>query len=363
MATLKYYLKLTIGLYPDNMTEIQKQSRLPGVNVMLRRLIPIICVGVLGNLVFSWYTTDKGKLFDWSRFSGAYLVLAAALSLLPWFWHALRLSIWSKFFEVPLSRLNLLRIVVATDVGGVVAPVAVGGAPFKMGMLIQQGFQPGQAAMLTLLGHLEEAVFFLCMISVSLVLTRPWENPLWQSIGGFMQAHAQTIFFVLALLVVLFFYLKKSRKIRQFFRGRIQQSERLEMMIADFRHAIQLVYSNGRKPFFLSMLAIIGQWMSRFSILLAVLLALGLDLDLFRIFFLQWMVFVALLFVPTPGGTGGAEAAFLLVFSKLIPRVAVGPAMAGWRFMTYYFMLLVGVIILFGTEKARASEHLKPELK
>jgi uncharacterized protein (TIRG00374 family) len=341
----------------------QKKSRLPNVNTILRRLIPIVCIGVLGNLAFSWYTTDKGKLLDWSAFSWGYLFVAFGLSMLPWFWHALRVYIWCRFFGVQVSPLNLLRIVVATDVGGVVAPVAVGGAPFKMGMLIQQGFQTGQAATLTLLGHLEEAVFFLSIIPVSLFLTRPWENPLWQRVGIFFEAHTFALLLGLSLLAGLVFFVKKAPFFRQFFRGRISRSERLQLMIADFRHAIRLVYSNGRKPFLLSMLAIIGQWMSRFAILLMVLFALGLELDFFKIFFLQWMVFVAMLFVPTPGGTGGAEAAFLLVFSNLIPRAAIGPAMAGWRLITYYFMLLVGVGILFATEKRATTQTLRPELK
>jgi uncharacterized membrane protein YbhN (UPF0104 family) len=92
-----------------------------------------------------------------------------------------------------------------------------------------------------------------------------------------------------------------------------------------------------------------AQWLTRFSILLAVLLALGLPDDLLSFFLLQWMVFVAMALVPTPGAAGGAEAAFLLVFGKIIPSAAVGPALAGWRFLTYYFMLLAGVGILWAT--------------
>lgn len=337
--------------------------RLPSIDTILRRLIPIVCIGVMGNLAFSWYSTDQGRRFDWSQFSSGYLLLAGVLALLPWFWHALRIWIWSGFFGVRISRLNLLRIVVATDVGGVVAPVAVGGAPFKMGMLIQQGFQPGQAAMLTLLGHLEEAVFFLSIIPVSLVLTRPWQNPLWQKVGAFFQEHSLALWCCLVLLAALLLILKKTKVLRRIFKKRTQQSERWAMMLADFRQAIRLVLAGGQKSFAWSMLAIIGQWMTRFSVLVVVLLALGLDVDLFRIFFLQWMVYVAMLFVPTPGGTGGAEAAFLLVFSKLIPHGAVGPAMAGWRLTVYYFMLLMGVGVLFGTAKRSVAGRLDTALE
>ncbi|TNE49830.1 MAG: flippase-like domain-containing protein [Bacteroidetes bacterium] len=342
----------------------KKPFRLPGINKILRRLIPLVCIGVVINLGFSWYTTDRGKLLDWSEFSGVYLLVAAGLSMLPWFWHALRIAIWSRFFGVKIAPLNLLRIVVATDVGGVVAPVVVGGTPFKMGMLVQEGYQPGRAATLTLLGQFEEAVFFLSFMPVSLILIRPWENPLWRRVGVFIQEHGLWLLLGAGLLFGLVYFLRRAPFSRKFFRGHINRSEHLQMLVADFRHAFRLVYHKGRKPFLLSMLAITGQWLTRFAILITILLALGLDVDYFRIFFLQWMVFVAMLFVPTPGGTGAAEAAFLLVFSALIPRAAIGPAMAGWRLMTYYFMLIVGVVILFGTEKRGAAKRqLQMEMK
>lgn len=339
----------------------KKSMRLPGINTILRRLLPLVCIGVLGNLAFSWYTTDQGKLMNWSGFSPRYLMLAAVLALFPWFWHSIRLSIWSRFFGVRISRLNLLRIAVATDVGSVVAPVVVGGTPFKMGMLIQQGLQPGHAATVTLLGQLEEAVFFLSVIPVSLLLTKPWENPLWQRAGDFMNNHAISLLLGIGVVAGVAVFLKKSPFFRQFLRGRINRSEHWQTMIADFRDAIRLVYSSGRKSFLLSMLAITGQWLSRFSILVAILLALGLQVDYFTIFMLQWMVFVAMLVVPTPGGTGAAEGAFYLVFSTMIPRAAIGPVMTGWRLVLYYFMLLVGVVILFGTRKRSEAMALQLE--
>ncbi|MBK8191940.1 MAG: hypothetical protein IPK76_01495 [Lewinellaceae bacterium] len=48
------------------------------------------------------------------------------------------------FFGIRILGVDLLRIVVATDVGGAVTPTAVGGAPVKLAMLIQQGYSPGK---------------------------------------------------------------------------------------------------------------------------------------------------------------------------------------------------------------------------
>jgi len=321
---------------------------------LLRRLLPLICVGVVINLAVTWYLADQSSAPDWSKFSLIYLLLAALLSLLPWFWHCVRLAIWGRFFGVKISSVNLLRIAVATDVGGTVTPQAVGGAPVKMAMLVQQGYKPGEAATLTLLGNFEDVVFFAFAIPVSLALARPWENPLWQHAGSFLEKNGCWLATVLlAALAVFLFFRKKS-----FPQNRITKPEsRWQLLVSEFRAALRLIRQKGRKPFVLSILALSAQWLTRFSILLAVLLALGLPDDLLYFFLLQWMVFVAMALVPTPGATGGAEAAFLLVFGKIIPKSAVGPALTGWRFLTYYFMLLAGVAILWATRR-----HVQPKL-
>lgn len=101
-----------------------------------------------------------------------------------------------------------------------------------------------------------------------------------------------------------------------------------------------------RQPFTWSFLAITAQWLTRFGILLAVVRMMGLEADLTKLLLLQWMVFVAMLVTPVPGATGGAETAFLLVFSDSLPDGMAGMAMTAWRILAYYFILVVGAGLL-----------------
>ena len=94
-----------------------------------------------------------------------------------------------------------------------------------------------------------------------------------------------------AVLAGLALFLRKSPRVRRFLVRRFGRSEKWQRLAADFREAFKLVYSKGWNPFLLCM----------------------------------------------------------LVYHALIPRAAVGPILAGRRLLTYYFMLLVGVGILFGT--------------
>lgn len=51
-------------------------------------------------------------------------------------------------------------------------------------------------------------------------------------------------------------------------------------------------------------------------------------------------------FVPIPGGTGGLEYSFIAFFSNFIPSGSVNAIMLLWRFITYYFVMIIGAIIL-----------------
>jgi glycosyltransferase 2 family protein len=310
---------------------------------IIRRLIPFILLGVAGNLAYSFFTTDWTRFQVAVRLSPAWLVSAMLLSLLPWGWHVLRLHIWTRFFGQKISLKNLLRIVVATDVGGAVTPTAVGGAPLKLLMLVNHGLRPGQATLLTLLGNLEDVLFYAILIPVSLFLTKNWEHPLWGKMSSFIGKFGWKALaaILLLLLIGLIFrrLFKKNKKTPAW-------QVKLRRLAIEFREAWQLIRSSGRKPFLLSMLALTAQWLTRFSVLIAVLFALEIEADYFRMFWLQWMVFAAILLVPTPGGAGGAEAAFLLVFGTMLQDGTAAVVMAVWRLLTYYFMLVVGVGIL-----------------
>ena len=46
---------------------------------------------------------------------------------------------------------------------------------------------------------------------------------------------------------------------------------------------------------------------------------------------LQWLTFTFSTMVPTPGGVGGSEAAFLLLYAPFISPDTLGPVMVIWR--------------------------------
>ena len=51
-------------------------------------------------------------------------------------------------------------------------------------------------------------------------------------------------------------------------------------------------------------------------------------------------------FVPIPGATGGLEYGFMSFYGSFIKGSKLNAIMLVWRFITYYFGLILGSIVL-----------------
>ena len=57
------------------------------------------------------------------------------------------------------------------------------------------------------------------------------------------------------------------------------------------------------------------------------------------------MQYCAAAYTPLPGASGAQEGVFALFFGGLMPGSLTIAGMLGWRFMTYYSVLLVGFVV------------------
>ncbi|MEM1323912.1 MAG: flippase-like domain-containing protein, partial [Bacteroidota bacterium] len=215
------------------------------------------------------------------------------------------------------------------------------------------------------LASLEDILFFLCFIPTLLLLTGKWDLLLSTGLQEHLVAH-RFWFLGLALGAILLIwgsscllgrysmlrwpFFRHSRK-RQHWLWQFRRSFR------EFRGLFRQIVREGKLPFLFSMLALVFQWLCRLSVLAALILALGLEVNWLELWLLQWLLFISMLFVPTPGATGGAEAAFILLFGALLPQKLIGLLAAAWRLLTYYFILLLALLLLYLT-RSRAPLQL-----
>jgi uncharacterized protein (TIRG00374 family) len=322
---------------------------------------------VAGNLVFSWAATDQAVLASLRDFPRGYLLLAVVLGLIPWFTNALRIWIWTRFIGAVLSYRDALRITLGGELGSSVLPTSSGGEIFRWGMMRQKGISPGAAASVITLGHVEDSLFFLLALPLAAGLSSAWELPILRTLAERIQGN--TIYLLGGALLLLFLLRLLARLVRLgslgekprrrglHFRARLRR--RFRKVWRDFRAVYALVIERGKSRFALTMGATAVQWICRYSIISAVAAFLGAPVDPVLFFLLQWVVFTAMLFIPTPGASGGAEAAFYLVYSALLPAQIIGIATAGWRFLTFYLQLALGALVFFllGVVEAREKRR------
>ena len=323
-------------------------SKKPAGRRVFQVALVVIPLGILGNIAFSLWKTDTEVLASLSQFPRQYLFLAALLALVPWATNTLRLWIWTRLLRQGLSLRQNFQIALGMDLGSAVSPTGVGGSAAKWGMLVGRGVSPGTAVSITWVGVLEDAIFFALAVPLALYFSSARRElsgtlDIWDSLQGYAQptllALAGSGFLGLAV-VRLGLRGRFGRRLR--YRG-LRLTGRLRakfrVVVRDAKSALRLIAHRGKSRFVLT-LGLTGiQWICRYSVLSALLVFLGAPFDPLLYFALQWVVFTMMTFVPTPGASGGAEAAFYVLYAPLLPERIIGVTTAGWRLLTFYLQI------------------------
>lgn len=109
-------------------------------------------------------------------------------------------------------------------------------------------------------------------------------------------------------------------------------------------------------------------WSSRYWVLNFLILAVAFGIpgqeffisaaEHFLIFARQFVMWIMLLVMPTPGGSGFIEAVFSEYMAAFIPDEGLVPLMALlWRLVTYYPYLIIGVIIVPRWVRSKFKKH------
>lgn len=320
------------------------------ISTVARWGVAVILVGVVVNLAMAANSIRGGATAMIDSVSPQWLLLAAVLGLAPNLMHALRIKIWAGFLGRPLGLAQALRTAFGTELGSAVSPKAIGGAPVKIGLLMENGQRAGAAASIAMLNNLEDAVLFATVVPAFAVATRQWEVPeVRQAISGVLDKVAGALPWVVGLAVVLTLWIlwrRRKRSVEATSQPRAGTRTMLGKVRDDFFAAYALVGRRGKLRFVAAVSLTGVQWACRWSVGTAVMYGIGVPVDPVLFLLLQWVVYVMMVFVPTPGASLGAEASFAAILSGFIPDGLTGLVAAGWRFFTFYLTLLVGLAAL-----------------
>ncbi len=116
----------------------------------------------------------------------------------------------------------------------------------------------------------------------------------------------------------------------------------------DYYKAINFFTHEGKSGFFLAIILTILLFFTDFIMAPVIIHGLGYPVPFSKALQAQIVLFPALYFSPTPGGSGVAEGGFALLFASFIPKYLIGISVVIWRVFTSYISVIIGSFLTVG---------------
>ena len=118
----------------------------------------------------------------------------------------------------------------------------------------------------------------------------------------------------------------------------------MEKEIEEFKSSSEYIKNN--KIIFLRVLLVsIMQMTAFYSVTYITMRAFNIDMSYFKVITLQAVLFSAISSIPLPGSVGISEVGFGAIFLPIFGEKLVGTATIMNRFMSFYFFVIVSMIV------------------
>jgi uncharacterized protein (TIRG00374 family) len=327
------------------------------------RIIVILSLGLLISVAYSAFTVDSTALSAFGQFPWLCMLALSGMVILPWLADTLRVQVWLRFLGKRERFSDVFQMTLATEMASALSPAAIGGSGAKLGWMMSRGIAPGVASSIMALNAFEDTIFFLLALPLALLLSPASKegislDKLWVMLQerGVTSGRGMMLLFMGAAVLYLagriaWILLPTS------FKSRVKSwREKIRQQLILAKQTFRQMLAQGRWRFLVTVSLSGLHWACRFSMLTVLLFGLHHYVDPFNFFASQWLVFMLVKLVPSPGGTGGAELAFLLFYRSLLPEDLLGLLVGAWRVLT--FTLPVGLATLLFLMQVRKGKFI-----
>jgi uncharacterized protein (TIRG00374 family) len=330
------------------------------------RLLIILSLGLLISVAYSVFTVDSAALSAFSQFPATCILVLAGMLILPWLADTIRLQIWLRFLGKRERFSELFRMTLASEMASAVVPAAVGGNGARLGWLITRGIAPGVASSIMLLSALEDLIFFALAVPAALLLSSEVQagislDKLWDMLQTHRLTGMRGIGFLFGGIIALgsVGWIVWKLVPERFKMRLIKLNDKIKQQIVLAKQTLRHMVARGGWRFFVTVSLSGLHWGCRFSMLTVLLVGLHHYVDPFNFFASQWLVFMLMKLFPSPGGTGGAELAFLALYNSLLPENLLGLLVGAWRVLTFTLPVGLATLIFLALVRKGAFIDLK----
>jgi glycosyltransferase 2 family protein len=234
-----------------------------------------------------------------------------------------------------------------------VTPSAIGGGPFAVLYISRDtGVRAGDVTAWTIFCIVLDQLWYVVLIPLVLV-TSLYIDVIPDTLG--VVGYGIFLAYLAGLLVwvVIFAYATLVRP--SLFHGIASWVFRMRMLrrfrprvireLGQIERRARVLTSQPIKFFVTGFFLTIGSWASRYFLILFVIWGLYDEVERLLVFMRGAALSLVAIAMPTPGGSGGVEALYVLLLGPLMPSAAVAPSLLVWRALGYYVFIAIGVFL------------------
>ena len=318
-------------------------------------ILPIVALGNVAVLVYSLGGIHIGEKVK----QPGMLLLVAALVFVPMLANSLRLAIWARFLDARLGFRRSLKVISGTMVANSVTPSATGGMPIKLLFLMGEGVDSRRSVSLISFQTAEDTFLLVGMLLACLGISGfalleffSSDPELLAKFDASLRITSMVVLWILVTLAVLALVIAAGLLGDRVRDWASNFSRKVKGWIRQIGEDWMAVFRRGKGIALINLGFAALQWIVRFSIAGLVLAAFGVEWQPALFWLLQYLVQSISSIVPTPGGAGGAEAAFLLLFAPFVAMGVLVPAMSTWRLLHFYLPLVGAALTFFVLHRA-----------
>ncbi len=289
-----------------------------------------------------------------AKMNVCWFILAIIFIFIYWIIQTLSLK---TFTEKKISFLTLFKSTIICNFFSAITPSATGGQPFQIYFLKKKKVSLGEATNLVVSQSLFYQISLVLIGTIAIILNAIFHifpsNDLFKQlviIGYIINV------IVIIILIIVSTWKKMSNYIAEkivsflckikILKNKEKIYEKINNTLTKFYESSQVLKGNKKviiKGVLYNLVAFIFLYITPYFIALS----LGVK-DISIINTIVSVAYVMLIgaFVPIPGGTGGVEFAFLNFFGYFITGSSLAAILLLWRFISYYFAIIIGAIVL-----------------
>lgn len=312
-----------------------------------RGLAVSLALSVLAVLLVIIFTFDEQTIDNLGYIEPRFLLLAALMLLAAVAVEGYRIALIARAMGGQLTWARGCSIFLTTHFAAQITPMGMAELPALTWYYNQAGINVGLALAAAIVrSFITKLVFLTGIIYLfGIARGRVQFGPVTGDIFSLMTlAFVATV--VLNALYVLFpsFVLGLWQRLpRKWREGRLAGiQKRLDLEAREFDRGLGWLWR--KRPLVLLPIGLLSllYWTLFFGILPVIARGLNLQVEPLALVSRQFVLTLALPFIPLPGGSGALELAMMGVYQGIIPRSLIGIFVVVWRIFSYYAFLLLG---------------------